>query len=99
MMDVVEIPDADFLQLRPCPGGRLLQHFGTGAKVVIESRCVLKIENGNGFLVFQEEQDLDDPDWASVWLNTAALVKHRDKCIYTEKDLHVLNLGDNTVTA
>ena len=98
-IDVVENPDGDFLHLRPCPGGMLLQHLGTGSKVVISSRCVLNIENGMGFLNFKYEQDPDELDWASAWLNTAALAKHCDKTIYTERDFHILSLADNKVTA
>ena len=99
MMDVVKIPDGEFLQLRPCIGGRLLQHLGTGSKVVISSRCVLKVENGNGFLDFKDVENAEDPDWASAWLNSAGLVKHRDQSIYGERDFHILSLADNTVTS
>ena len=50
MMDVVEVPDGTFLLLRPCIHGMLLQHLGSGAEVIIEAPCTLRVENGNGFL-------------------------------------------------
>lgn len=48
----VEVPDAEFVLLRPCEGGQLLQHLGTGEAVVIKHDCALQVREGNAALVW-----------------------------------------------
>ena len=97
-MDVVELPEDSFLQLRPSIHGMLLQHLGCGAEAIIEAPCTLTFDDsGIGFLSFKDEVEHGTPDWASAWLNQLALVRP-NQTSYTNRDLGVLTLADNKVT-
>lgn len=77
MSKPVEVPDAEWVQLRPCEGGQLLGHIGTGETCLIQKQCSLQIREGNAALVWREDNS-EVSSWACDFFLMALLRAPRE---------------------
>jgi len=71
-----EVADGAWLKLRPCHGGHLLQHLGTGESKVLQRPCRLVTQEACGVVVYRSSTE-DEPelDWACDLLSGKALME------------------------